>query len=89
MTEPRSTPDEALIAFAREAADDVAGAGSLGDYVGSVDEGGPGTAGELTAHHFVCLQPGYAGWYWSVSVSDGPTVNWTVLSDAKAVILML
>ena len=76
MTDPGTTlADEALIAFARTAAEEAAQADVVGDYLGSVDEGGSDVAGELTAHRFVCLQPGYAGLYWSVSVSAGPTVN--------------
>ena len=66
MTEPSTTrPDEALIAFARTAAEEVADAGSVGDYVGSVDEGGSEVLGDLTAHNFLCLQSGYAGWYYA------------------------
>src|SRR4029453_9165888 len=96
MTEPRTTlpgkrevppAHEALIAFARAAAEEVADADSVGDYVGSVDEGGPDVAGELTAHQFVCLQPGYTGWYWSVSVSAGPTVNDVVLLPGEQAIV--
>jgi len=88
MTNPgTNTSDEALIAFAREAAEEVADADLVGDYAGSVDEGGAEVAGDLTAHHFVCLQPGYTGWYWSVSVSAGPTVNDVVLLPGEQAIV--
>lgn len=88
MTEPRTTShDEALIAFARTAAEEVADAGSVGEYVGSVDEGGSDVVGDLTAHNFVCLRSGYAGWYWSVSVSAGPTVNDVVLLPGEQAII--
>ena len=54
MTEPgTTTSDGALIAFARAAAEEVADSDSVGDYAGSVDEGGSEVAGELIAHHFV------------------------------------
>lgn len=88
MTDPGTTlADEALIAFARAAAEEGAEADVVGDYLGSVDEGGSDVAGELTAHRFVCLQPGYAGWYWSVSVSAGPTINDVVLLPGERAIV--
>lgn len=80
MTEAQAGPtDSALIDFARRAVDEVADAGTVGDYIGSVDEAPGEVSGTLTAHRFACLQPGYAGWYWSVSISDGPSVNDVVL----------
>jgi hypothetical protein len=88
MTEPRTTPaDETLVAFARAAAEEVAGPDSVGDYAGSVDEGGSDVAGALASHHFVCLQNGYLGWYWSVSVSTGPTVNDVVLLPGEQAVV--
>jgi hypothetical protein len=74
-----SAPDEALVGHARRAAEAVAGTDAVGEYVGSVDESGTDVVGALTALHFTCRQAGYVGWYWSVSVSDGPTVNDVVL----------
>jgi hypothetical protein len=88
MSEPRVTQaDETVIAFARDAAEEAGDPGTVGEYVGSVDESGTGVAGELTAHHFVCLQPGYSGWYWSVSVSAGPTVNDVLLLPGEQAIV--
>lgn len=88
MTDPQaSTPDDVLIAHAREAAEAVAGAEAVGDYLGSVDESGPEATGPLSALHFTCLQRGYAGWYWSVSVSDGPTINDVVLLPGEHAIV--
>ena len=65
--------------LARAAADEAADEGTVGEHLRSVDEGDG-----FVAHHFACLQPGYRGWYWSVSVSRAPddekiTVNDVVL----------
>jgi hypothetical protein len=87
MTEPRPTTDETLIAFARAAAEQAGDPASVGDYAGLVDETDPEVVGELVAHHFVCLQPGYSGWYWSVSLSAGPTVNDVVLLPGEHAIV--
>lgn len=88
MTEPQaSATDEVLIAHARQAAEAVAGADAVGDFAGAVDESGPDVAGELSAYHFTCLQPGYTGWYWSVSVSAGPTINDVVLLPGEHAIV--
>lgn len=88
MTDLRGTaPDEGLIAYAREAAELVAGADAVGDYVGFVDESGGDVIGDLAALHFTCLQPGYLGWYWSVSVSAGPTINDVVLLPGEKAIV--
>jgi hypothetical protein len=65
--------------LARAAAEEAADEGTVGDHLRSVDEGDG-----FVAHHFACLQPGYRGWYWSVSISRAPddekiTVNDVVL----------
>ena len=64
---------------ARAAATEAADDGTVGEHLRSVDEGDG-----LVAHHFACEQPGYRGWYWSVSVTRAPeeekiTVNDVVL----------
>jgi hypothetical protein len=82
-----SATDEALIEHARRAAEGVAGAEAVGEHIGSVDESVDGVTGALAALHFTCLQPGYAGWYWSVSVSDGPTINDVVLLPGERAIV--
>ncbi|MFL6089504.1 MAG: DUF3027 domain-containing protein [Aeromicrobium sp.] len=88
MTEPQATAqDEALIEHARRAAEAVAGSDAVGDYAGFVDESGDGVSGPLSAHQFTCLQPGYIGWYWSVSMSAGPTVNDVVLLPGERAIV--
>jgi hypothetical protein len=87
MKDNRCMTDEALIGHARAAAEAVAGADAVGDYAGYVDESGPDAVGELSAHQFTCLQPGYDGWYWSVSVSAGPTINDVVLLPGERAIV--
>lgn len=79
--------DEALIDHARTAAAAVAGADAVGDHLGTVDESDPQSAGALSAYHFVSLQPGYVGWYWSVSMSDDRTINDVVLLPGERAIV--
>jgi len=64
--------------LARAAAVEAAG-GEVGDHLGAVLD-----ADLLASHHFAALEPGYRGWYWSVSLSrvaadDRVTVNDVVL----------
>lgn len=66
-----------VISRARAALDESVDDGTVGDHIGTTDEG----HGLLT-ERFACLLPGYAGWYWAVSVSvlDGEaTINDVVL----------
>lgn len=85
MTEPQVTPAEsAFVDVARSIVDEVAGRDAVGGYLGTVDEEGASVLGAVSSVRFVCLQPGYRGWYWSVSVSstdgsDAPTINDVVL----------
>ena len=77
------TPTATVVAFARQSAVDVVGAENVGEFLGSSDEAAEAT-GSLTSLHFACRQPGYQGWYWSVSLStlagtDDPTINDVVL----------
>jgi hypothetical protein len=77
------TPTEPVVAFARQSAVDVVGAENVGEFLGSSDDSAEAT-GSLASLHFVCRQPGYQGWYWSVSLStlagaDTQTVNDVVL----------
>jgi len=68
----------AAVDLAREAAVDAAG-GEVGEHLGAVVD-----ADYLVSHHFAAVDPGYRGWYWSVSVSrvaddDRVTINDVVL----------
>lgn len=65
---------------ARAAAVEVAGAATVGEFLGSREEAE--VIGTLTSYNFESLQAGYGGWSWSVSLSatDGVvTVNDVVL----------
>lgn len=74
---------ETLVALARQSAVDVAGDEYVGDHLGLTDDSADGN-GSLVSLHFACQQPGYQGWFWSVSVTpssgaDAPTINDVVL----------
>ncbi|WP_236757729.1 DUF3027 domain-containing protein [Aeromicrobium sp. PE09-221] len=64
--------------IARNALDESAADGSVGEHLGAINEG----AG-LVTERFTCTLPGYVGWYWAVSLStvegETPTVNDIVL----------
>jgi hypothetical protein len=74
--------DSALVAateIAREAALAEGGADVVGDHLGVVMEDE-----RLATHTFACLNPGYAGWQWAVTLTRAPrakiiTVNEVVL----------
>jgi hypothetical protein len=71
---------DAAVDVARAAAVEVAGAATVGEFLGSQDEAE--VLGALTSYHFESLQPGYGGWFWSVSATDANgavTVNDVVL----------
>ena len=55
----------AAVDAARDAAIAVAGAATVGEFLGSQDESE--VLGTLTSYHFESLQAGYGGWFWSVS----------------------
>jgi len=74
--------DAALVAaidIARQAAEDEAGAGMVGDHAGAVMEDE-----RLATHTFACLSSAYVGWVWAVTLTRAPrsklvTVNEVVL----------
>lgn len=75
--DPLSDP---AIDTARVAAVAVVGADAVGEFLGSRDE--PDVLGNLVSYSFASRQSGYAGWFWSVSVSGAEgqyTVNDVVL----------
>jgi hypothetical protein len=67
-----------------EAADDGPGGGAgpraaggtVGAHLRTVDEGDG-----FVAHHFACDQPGYRGWYWSVSITRAPDDDKVTVND--------
>ncbi|MDD7686614.1 MAG: DUF3027 domain-containing protein [Actinomycetaceae bacterium] len=49
---------------AREALNDVTSLKNVGEHAGLVQEGD-----RVVTHAFVCLMPGYRGWYWTVTLA--------------------
>ncbi|GAA3985214.1 DUF3027 domain-containing protein [Actinomadura viridis] len=50
--------------LAREAAEDTAWPGEVGEHLGLRAE-----AERVVTHHFACLDPAYRGWHWAVTVA--------------------
>lgn len=57
----------AAVEVARAAAEDVAGAGLVGEHLGVQADGD-----RLVTHHFESLSPAYVGWRWSVTLARAP-----------------
>lgn len=79
MSDPIDTPDAPLAAaidIARAAAAETAGLDPVGDHLGAVSDGE-----RIVSHHFACTRSGYAGWYWSVSVSRAPDADTVTVND--------
>src|SRR5262249_58502174 len=60
-------PDEVCaqaVDLARSAAEEMAGAAAVGEHVGVEAD-----AERVVTHLFNCLDPGYRGWRWAVTVS--------------------
>jgi Protein of unknown function (DUF3027) len=83
-------PDEACaqsVDLARRAAEDLAGAAAVGDYVSARPEGD-----RVVTHLFRCLDPAYKGWCWAVTVARASraktvTVNECLLLPGPEAIL--
>ncbi|RAY15500.1 DUF3027 domain-containing protein [Actinomadura craniellae] len=52
------------IDLAREAAEETAGPGNVGEHLGLQSE-----ADRVVTHFFTCLDPAYQGWHWAVTVA--------------------
>ena len=87
MGDNQVMPTDALLVsavdVARDAANETADAGTVGEHLRSVEEGDG-----LVAHHFASTQSGYRGWYWSVTITRAPdeekvTVNEVVLLPGR------
>lgn len=77
---PNHDVAQELVDFARQSAVDVGGVDSVGDFLGTTDDGDV-AIGALTSVHFACLQAGYRGWYWSVSVSGSNADGALAIND--------
>ncbi len=73
-------PDEVCaqaVDLARGAADEVAGAGSVGDHLGVEAE-----ADRVVTHLFCCLDPAYRGWQWAVTVARASRAKTVTVSES-------
>jgi hypothetical protein len=66
----------AAVDVARAAVGEAADPATIGDHLRAVDDGE-----RLVSHHFACHKPGYAGWYWSVSISRAPDSDKVTIND--------
>jgi hypothetical protein len=77
----RSAPDATLAAaveLARAAAEEVAGgAEHVGEHLAVHGDGE-----RLVTHDFACLDPGYRGWRWAVTVSRAPRSKNVTIAEA-------
>ncbi|MFC5370796.1 DUF3027 domain-containing protein [Arcanobacterium bovis] len=63
---------------AREALFDITQEKHIGDHAGLVQEGE-----RVVTHAFVCLMPGYRGWFWTVTLSRAPRKNDITISEVS------
>ena len=73
------TPDRLCaeaIELAREAAEDAAFPGKIGDHLGVVADGD-----RVVTHLFECLEPGYRGWRWAVTVARASWARTVTLDE--------
>lgn len=73
--------------LALAAAEDVAGIGRVGDYLGATADGD-----RVVTHSFACREPAYVGWRWAVTVTRAArsklvTVDETVLLPGEDAVL--
>lgn len=79
-TTRRPGPDavlEAAVDIARAGAEELAGAGRVGEHLGADTE-----AERLVTHRFACVDPGYVGWHWAVTVARVPRSKSVTLCEA-------
>jgi hypothetical protein len=76
-------PDEVCaqaVDLARRAADEMAGPGAVGDYLGAqADEE------RVVTHLFCCLDPAYRGWQWAVTVARASRAKIVTVSESLLV----
>ncbi len=83
-------PDEACaqaVDLARRAAEEMAGPGLVGEYLGVTADGD-----RVVTHRFSCLDPAYRGWCWAVTVARASraknvTIDETLLVPGPEAIL--
>jgi hypothetical protein len=72
-------PDEACAAavdLARSAAEEIAGPGLVGEHLGVEGDGD-----RVVTHFFACLDPGYTGWRWAVTVARASRAKAVTVSE--------
>ncbi|MCE7079076.1 DUF3027 domain-containing protein [Streptomyces sp. ST2-7A] len=73
------TPDRLCaeaVELAREVAEEVAAPRGTGPHLGVVHEGD-----RLVTHRFECLDPGYRGWYWGVTVARASRARYVTVDE--------
>ncbi|MBB0230873.1 DUF3027 domain-containing protein [Streptomyces calidiresistens] len=73
------TPDRLCaeaVELAREVAEEVAAPRGAGPHLGVVQEGD-----RLVTHRFECLDPGYRGWYWGVTVARASRARYVTVDE--------
>jgi Protein of unknown function (DUF3027) len=73
-------PDEVCaqaVDLARAAAGEVAGAGAVGEHLGTAAE-----ADRVVTHLFQCLVPAYSGWQWAVTVARASRAKNVTISES-------
>jgi hypothetical protein len=68
----------AAVDLARDAAIDVAEAGSVGEHLGVVAEGE-----RVATHSFTCTSPAYRGWCWAVTIARVPRGKVATVSEVS------
>lgn len=79
-TTRRAATDAVLteaVDVAREAAEEIAAAGHVGEHLGAEVDGE-----RLVTHRFACLDPAYVGWHWAVTVTRGPRTKTVTVCEA-------
>jgi hypothetical protein len=79
-TTRQAEPDQACadaVELARAAAEADAGPGQLGKHVGLEVEGD-----RIVTHQFACLDPGYVGWRWAVTVTRASRSRTVTVSES-------
>ncbi|MBB0245659.1 DUF3027 domain-containing protein [Streptomyces alkaliphilus] len=77
------TPDRLCaeaVELAREVAEEVAAPRGAGPHLGVVQEGD-----RLVTHRFECLDPGYRGWYWGVTVARASRARYVTVDEVALI----
>ena len=76
-------PDEVCaqaVDLARSAAEEMAGAAAVGEHLGVAADGE-----RVVTHFFACLDPGYRGWQWAVTVARASRSRTVTVSETLLV----